>query len=202
VAFGYFEALIHYGDANKIAVEQARLTSMSNIMTQAGYTAMLFEDFVDETIDLLRQVGSAVSEGRDAIELLMEKFNDDNLQLYIITHLRVSSILSYQHVGLLLTVLPLQTLTAAWMKTREEEYAPYLIGNTVSQYCETQVLPTYAEIDNIGLSALKDALLSGAGMSLEVMYLDRSEGSEVNMHRWDPTNGSYAIASVRLLYRP
>ncbi|SMY29965.1 unnamed protein product [Zymoseptoria tritici ST99CH_1A5] len=182
VAFGYFETLIHHGDSNRFAVEQARLTSMNNIMVQAGYNPMLFEDFFDETIDLLRQIGDAVSKGLDASEILIEKFNDAHLQMYIITHLR--------------------TLTAAWMKTREDEYAPWLIGNTVTQYCDSQVLPTYAEIDNIGLSALKDVLLSPADISLEVMYLDRSEGSEVTMHRFDPANGALPIGSVRLLYRP
>ena len=88
------------------------------------------------------------------------------------------------------------------MKTRDE-YAPWLLGQTVEQYCKNQIEPMAAEIDHVGLVALKDALLSPAGISLEVLYLDRSEGSEVTMHRFDPvTNGGYTIGSVRLLYRP
>ena len=89
------------------------------------------------------------------------------------------------------------------MKTHEENYAPWLLGQTVDQYCESSVLPISAEIDHVGLVALKDALLSPAGLSLEVLYLDRSEGSEVTMHRFDPvTGGSYPVGFVRLLYRP
>lgn len=88
------------------------------------------------------------------------------------------------------------------MKTHDENYAPWLLGQTVDQYCEQSVLPVAAEIDNVSLVALKDALLSPAGMSLEVTYLDRSEGSEVNMHRFDPVNAGYTIGTVRLLYRP
>jgi ubiquitin thioesterase protein OTUB1 len=95
----------------------------------------------------------------------------------------------------------LQTLTAAWMKTHPENYLGYMLGQTVSQYCEEQILPTGAEIDHLGLSALKDVLLSPAGIALEVMYLDRSEGTEVNLHRFDPISG-YTAATVRVLYRP
>lgn len=89
------------------------------------------------------------------------------------------------------------------MKTHDENYAPWLLGQTVDEYCQQAVLPIAAEIDHVGLVALKDALLSPAGMSLEVLYLDRSEGNEVTMHRFDPVNpGGYTIGSVRLLYRP
>jgi len=64
-------------------------------------------------------------------------------------------------------------------------------------------MPTSSEIDNVSLSALKDVFLSPAGIALEVHYLDRTEGSEVNMHRFDPVNpGGYTIGTIRLLYRP
>lgn len=89
------------------------------------------------------------------------------------------------------------------MKTRQNDYAPWLITQTVEQYTNAQVLPIAAEIDNVGLTALKDVFLSPAGITLEVLYLDRSEGSEVNMHRFSPVNhGGFDIGTVRLLYRP
>lgn len=89
------------------------------------------------------------------------------------------------------------------MKSKETEYAPWLLGQTVESYCQNQVLPVKAEIDNVALSALKDVLLSPAGILLEVLYLDRSEGSEVTMHRFDPVaSGGFTLGSVRLLYRP
>lgn len=89
------------------------------------------------------------------------------------------------------------------MKTRDADYAPWLLGQTVDQYCQDQILPVLAEIEHVGLSALKDVLLGPAAISLEVMYLDRSEGDQVTMHRFDPvTNGGYTIGTVRLLYRP
>lgn len=96
-----------------------------------------------------------------------------------------------------------QTLTASWMKTHESDYSGWLEGKTMTQYCDSFIMPTAAEIDAVGLTALKDVLLSPAGMPLEVLYLDRSEGSEVTMHRFDPTTpNGYSIGSVRLLYRP
>lgn len=89
------------------------------------------------------------------------------------------------------------------MKTRQNDYAPWLITQTVEEYTNAQIMPVAAEIDNVGLTALKDVFLSPAGITLEVLYLDRSEGSEVNMHRFSPVNhDGYDIGTVRLLYRP
>ena len=89
------------------------------------------------------------------------------------------------------------------MKTRPQEYAPWLLGQTVQEFCDGSVMPIGSEIDNVGLSALKDVFLSPAGITLEVLYLDRSEGDEVNMHRFSPVNhGGYDIGTIRLLYRP
>lgn len=87
------------------------------------------------------------------------------------------------------------------MKTHQENYAGYMIGQTVDQYCDAHIMPMDSEIEHLGLSALKDVMLSPASFALEVMYLDRSVGDEVNLHRFDPISG-YTAATVRLLYRP
>jgi ubiquitin thioesterase protein OTUB1 len=94
-----------------------------------------------------------------------------------------------------------QTLTAAWMKTHPENYAGYMIGQTVDQYCDEHIMPMDSEIDHLGLSALKDVILSPASLALEITYLDRSAGDEVNLHRFDPISG-FTASTVRLLYRP
>ncbi|EME86592.1 uncharacterized protein MYCFIDRAFT_162177 [Pseudocercospora fijiensis CIRAD86] len=183
VAFGYFEALIHHGDGNRFGMEEARLRSLGNVVLQSGYSQMVYEDFADTTYELLRELANAVNENVDAVALLLERFNEDIVQDYIISHLRA--------------------LTAAWMITRDADYAPWLLGQTVEQYCKDQILPVAAEIEHVGLSALKDAFLAPAAISLEVLYLDRSEGDQVTMHRFDPvTNGGYTLGTVRLLYRP
>lgn len=89
------------------------------------------------------------------------------------------------------------------MKTRPQDYAPYLTAQTVDEYADASVMPISSEMDNVSLSALKDVFLSPAGITLEVLYLDRSEGNEVNMHRFSPPNNNgYHIGTIQLLYRP
>ncbi|TKA71516.1 hypothetical protein B0A55_06112 [Friedmanniomyces simplex] len=183
IGFGYFEALIHLGDSNKFLVEETRLRSLSNVLNAAGFDSFLYEDFADEALDLLRKVATAMHTG-SASEVLHEAFNDDMVQNYVITYLK--------------------TLTAAWMKTHPADYAPWLLGKTIDNYCEESVMPMGSEIENVSLSALKDVLLSPSGIALEILYLDRTEGGEVNMHRFDPVNshGGVTIGTIRLLYRP
>lgn len=88
IAFGYFEALIYQGDGNKFLEEETRLRSLSNTMVQAGMDPMMFEDFTDETFDLLRSIANAAQTG-NAENVLLEAFNDEMLQNYVIAHLKV-----------------------------------------------------------------------------------------------------------------
>ncbi|KAM0718317.1 hypothetical protein Q7P37_006649 [Cladosporium fusiforme] len=180
VAFGYLERLLYLGDSGKCLEEEARLRSLSNVLNNAGFESYLYEDFADALFAVIWNVANAIDAG-NGDEVLLNAFNDEETQNYIITHFK--------------------TLTAAWMKTHPENYTGWLIGQTVDQYCDEQVMPMKSEIENVGLSALKDVLLDPASLALEVMYLDRSIGDEVNLHRFDPISG-YTAATVRLLYRP
>jgi len=103
VAFGYFETLIHLGDNNKFYEELARLRSLGNVCNQAGYDSFLYEDFAEETSDLLKKLMEALPVG-NAEEVLLEVFNDDAVQNYLITHLKVSlqrrSARSVQHTNI------------------------------------------------------------------------------------------------------
>src|ERR1700753_254851 len=86
-----------------------------------------------------------------------------------------------------LRLTELQTLTASWMKTNPDEYAPWLTApQTVDEFCNASVLPVGGEVEHVSLIALRDVVLSPAGITLEVLYLDRSVGTEVNMHRFSP----------------
>jgi len=58
----------------------------------------------------------------------------------------------------------------------------------------------YTEIEDIGINALTEILLKPAGIALEIIHLDRSEGAEANVHRFGPMTA--AVATIRLLYRP
>ena len=80
-------------------------------------------------------------------------------------------------------------------------------GRTAEEYCSTQIEPYRVEIEDIGLNALVDAIIKPAGMTIEVLYLDRSELEEVNAIPFEPQNSAgqavYPDAPIiRLLYRP
>jgi ubiquitin thioesterase protein OTUB1 len=77
----------------------------------------------------------------------------------------------------------------------------------VKTYCANNIEPSQCEADNIGVVALADALVKPAGFGLEVWYLDRSPGEEINRSYYaeptDPTHGPMPHAPMlRLLYRP
>jgi len=59
-----------------------------NVLNAAGYDAFLYEDFAEEAFDLFRKIMNAVPNG-DAESLLFESFNDETIQNYFITFLRV-----------------------------------------------------------------------------------------------------------------
>jgi ubiquitin thioesterase protein OTUB1 len=77
----------------------------------------------------------------------------------------------------------------------------------VKAYCGNHIEPTQCEADNIGIHALADALIKPAGFGLEVWYLDRSAGEEINCsfhaeptdHQGMPIPNAHML---RLLYRP
>lgn len=58
------------------------------MLNEAGYDALLYEDFADSMFDTLRKVHNALQTG-DAETILHEDFNDEALQNYIITYLKV-----------------------------------------------------------------------------------------------------------------
>jgi ubiquitin thioesterase protein OTUB1 len=86
------------------------------------------------------------------------------------------------------------------MKTRAKDYAPFVLPHTVASYCDANIDPHQIEIDHPGMQALTDVLLKPAGIALEVIYLDRSAGTEVNAHQFAP--GLSQAHPIRLLYRP
>jgi ubiquitin thioesterase protein OTUB1 len=74
-------------------------------------------------------------------------------------------------------------------------------GQSVQAFCD-YVKTNDSEIDHQSLHALHRILLSPIDIALEVQYLDRSEGTEVNAYQWEPEAGLPPMGHVRLLYRP
>lgn len=89
------------------------------------------------------------------------------------------------------------------MKSRPEAWVSWLPDQSVERYCDDQIMPVGSEIDSVSLHALKDVLLEPAGIGLEVIYLDRSVGAEVNTLLLNSvTSSDFTGGTIRLLYRP
>lgn len=85
------------------------------------------------------------------------------------------------------------------MRLNPHRYQAFL-ALPLDQYCSTQIETVRTEIDEIGLQALVDGVIEGAGFGVEILYLDRSEGDAVTPHQLSPNRPS--AATLRLLYRP
>ncbi|KAI1814553.1 peptidase C65 Otubain-domain-containing protein [Poronia punctata] len=186
IAFAYFEILVQSGDINILQNELQRIVGLNKYIEQVGgQDPTIFEDMVSETLDLFNDLIAGMSAGHDPMPILMVKFNDPNMAPYFVYHLRL--------------------LACARMKESSAEYGAWL-GSSVGDYIQSTIMPVDKEIDHICLNLLSDILLRPANIGLEVAYLDRSDGTEVNVHRMsDAVDGqdSPSFASVvSLLYRP
>lgn len=93
------------------------------------------------------------------------------------------------------------------MKTHAEDYQPFLLDQNVVQYCASNIDPYQVEIEHMGMNALIDALVKPAGFAVEILYLDRSDGEEVNSHCFQEVDANNQplfpeAPTMRLLYRP
>jgi ubiquitin thioesterase protein OTUB1 len=93
VAFSYFETLLRIGDSHKFLEEETRLKSMRNILNDAGFQEHLYEDFAEDTIDLLRETAAATDDG----VALLQAFNDSNRAMSIITYLKAGPSRRYSY---------------------------------------------------------------------------------------------------------
>jgi len=120
-----------------------------------------------------------------AADLLLEKFNSD-ISPSIIYHLRL--------------------LAASTLKGRPDIYQGFIPDGSLEDCCR-DLMAVNAEIDHLGMTLLIDALVKPVGIAVEIVYLDRSEGTEVNTHIFRQTdqNGvplNPAGPMIHILYRP
>ncbi|TVY73153.1 Ubiquitin thioesterase otubain-like [Lachnellula suecica] len=188
--FSYFETLLRQGSKALLDEEVARMTSLDNLLTTVGgFEAWLFEDMVLETTNLLRDMADLVQTNpQGAADLLLQRFNDPEISNAIVYHFRL--------------------LASSWLKGSSDEYLGFIPENLgVDGYTKNWLEPVNQEIDHLGMSLLIDVLLKPIGFAVEIVYLDRSEGSQVNAHliqRQDsngvPTDLGGPV--IHLLYRP
>src|ERR1700759_4565966 len=73
------------GDKQKFTVEEVRLKSMQNLLREIGFQEHLYEDFVEETLQMLHETSVATDNGVG----LLAAFNDFSRSQSIITYLKV-----------------------------------------------------------------------------------------------------------------
>jgi ubiquitin thioesterase protein OTUB1 len=188
VGFGYFETLIKSGNKSRVESERQRLESLNDyIESVGGMSSMVFQDFVDETFTLLDKIAQLIGNPEQAEAELLEVFNTQDISNSIMYHFRL--------------------LASAYLKGNRETYGAFITTDTgVEGYCQTVLERHSVEIDHLGLTLLVNVLLKPAGFVLEVAYLDRSPGSEVNTYRFpeeaNERHSSELGPMIHLLYRP
>lgn len=187
--FSYFETLLRLQNKAQLEEEVARMTSLNNFLTTVGgFEAWLFEDMVEETTNLLKDMASLIQTSpQEAAELLTERFNNPEVSNAIVYHFRL--------------------LASSWLKGNPLLYQNFIQdGLGVDGYRKNWLEPVDQEIDHLGMSLLIDVLLKPIGFAVEIVYLDRSQGSQVNSHIMQaeengvPTNPGGPM--IHLLYRP
>jgi Peptidase C65 Otubain len=102
LAFCYYEILLRQDRRQKFLEEEVRLKSLSNLIKELGFDEMLYEDFVDDTITLLRETSKATDGGAD----LLRAFNDWSRSQSVITCIKVSADLGEFSLCVLTLVAP------------------------------------------------------------------------------------------------
>lgn len=136
-------------------------------------------DFVEDTLQLFKDVADNIHSPSTAVAILTSRFNDD-ASMSILYHLRL--------------------LAGSWLKGHRDQYEAWC-ETGIDGYCASMIEPPEREIEELGIVLLVEILLKPIGFSLEIAYLDRSAGTEVNTHRFPESNTSVGPV-MHLLYRP
>lgn len=144
----------------------------------------------EEVLSLLRDLAATihVAPQSDVDSLILERFNDEEVSNAIIYYFRL--------------------LASAWLKANSVTYRDFIPdGLGVDNYSKDMLEPPNTEIEHLGMTLLIDVLMKPVGIAVEIVYLDRSEGTHVNSHLIQaeddngiPINPGGPIA--HLLYRP
>ncbi|KAK4697893.1 hypothetical protein P7C71_g256, partial [Lecanoromycetidae sp. Uapishka_2] len=188
LAFGYFEALLRIGKPDKILAEIPKLTAYNKIfddLGKLGNKEMMYEEFVEETLNLLKETARSLP-NHDGERTILAAFNNQDTSNAITYHFRM--------------------IAGAWLRSHADHYSMFLPDGDIETYCSTTIDPFSVELEHIGLQALATALINEAGIDIEILYLDRSTGTEVTPHKTPVVDAAgeevESLSTIRLLYRP
>jgi ubiquitin thioesterase protein OTUB1 len=85
------------GNKQKFASEEQRLKSLATLLKDTGLPEHVYEDFLDDTLELLQETGNSTDGGAG----LLQVFNDFGRSMSIITYFKVSSHTDTQFQSLL-----------------------------------------------------------------------------------------------------
>lgn len=190
IGFAYFESFLRLQSKARLEEEMARISSLNNLLiTSGGFKEWLFEDMVAETLGLLRDLAELVQVNLQEAEcVLMERFNNAITSNSIVYHLRL--------------------LASSWLKANPEMYEGFILdGSGVDAYSQNYIEPVNVEIEHLIMCVLIDVLLKPIGIAVEIVYLDRTPGSQANTHIFqdeDPDGVPKNPGSpmIHLLFRP
>ncbi|KAL6694386.1 peptidase C65 Otubain domain-containing protein [Trichoderma pleuroticola] len=186
IAFAYYEKLIDLGDQGQIEGEVARLMSLGHMISNIGRYEY-HEDFAEEAHNLLRDIAANIANPGLARVILLQRFNDSTIEANIIYYFRI--------------------LSATSLKANAAVYDDFAADfGGIANYCSQAIDIVNREIEHLGIIGLANLLLKPIDFVLEIAYLDRSPGSQVNRYRFpeeanqqDTTNLG---PTLYLLYRP
>ncbi|KAK1758692.1 putative ubiquitin thioesterase [Echria macrotheca] len=188
IAFGYFETLLSLGNKAELDAERQRIESLNAfIQTAGGHPDYVYQPMADETIELFDRLSAVFSSPEAAMTELLDSFNNAEIAGAIIYHFRL--------------------LAGAWLRGNADSFSAFITSDLgVSGYAEATIERPNVEIDNLGIILLVNVLLKPVGFVLEIAYLDRSAGSEVNHYRFpEEANRSHPSElgpTIHLLFRP
>lgn len=186
IGFSYFEKLIDSGDQALIEGEVARLMSFGHMLATVGQYDY-FDDWSEYMFTLLREIAESMGNPAVAHLLLLQRWNDNEVTSNIIYYMRL--------------------LAGTFLKANAATYDPFIPdGGGIQSYCRTTIEIPNREIEQLGIIALVNMLLKPVNFFLEIAYLDRSPGAQVNQYRFpEEANGqdpSSLGPIIYLLYRP
>ncbi|EPS98937.1 hypothetical protein FOMPIDRAFT_1148232 [Fomitopsis schrenkii] len=188
LAFAWIERMLQAKDA-PLAVTSAisALEASQPLLEAAGFQPLVFEDFYDCLVALIKQIIAPSGDGRLLTPAtLLEAFNSPETSNSIVVYLRL--------------------LTSAQIRADPDAYAGFLMHPEIGEpmelrdFCESFVEAVGKEADHVQMTALTRALR----VNIKVAYLDgHVHGHEGNVSFVEFNDAEEAaIDPVILLYRP
>ncbi|KAK4227500.1 putative ubiquitin thioesterase [Podospora fimiseda] len=188
IAFGYFETMAKSGNRILIESEVERLETLNKYIESMGRVAdFVFTDMAQESLDLLTHMASVAEDTEKTQEILYQIFNTEDIANSIMYHIRL--------------------MASAYLRGHREKFGAFVSHpQGIEGYCTNFLERHSVEIEHLGIAILVEVLLKPAGITLEVAYLDRSPGNEVNTYRFPEEANGLSPAElgpmIYLLFRP